>query len=138
VRLELTRKSDVAVRLLVELDRRKQLVKASALAGLVGTTAGHLPHVVAPLQRRGWVESEPGPQGGYRLSASLGEITVLDVIESVEGLPDPGRCVLRDGPCLPNGPCALHDAWRRAREALMQDLARTPVSQVSFEEEEGT
>ncbi len=126
MRLELTRRSDLALRALRSLHASARRVKSTTLAADVGTTPAFLPQVMGPLVRHGWVDSEPGPRGGYRLVTVVGDISVLDLIEAVEGVTDTGRCVLRGGVC-PAEPCALHDAWAQARAALLRELAATPV-----------
>ncbi len=67
-----------------------------------------------------------------RLNGS--EIVVnADLIETVEGPVDDGRCVLGDGPCPAPRPCALHDAWIPARDALTERLAGIPLSNLDQE-----
>ncbi len=94
----------------------------------LGTTPGFLSQVVAPLSAQGWVRSEPGPTGGYRATVSLDDLSVLDVVEAVEGPTDTGRCVLEDRPCGGGGTCALHVAWSRARAQLIEELGKMPLS----------
>ena len=50
------------------------------------------------------------------------EVSVLDVIEAIEGPVDTGRCVLEDRACAQAGTCALHRPWSRARAHLLDDL----------------
>jgi len=128
VRLEITRRSDLATRALIELDRIGRRAKAAELADRVGTTAGFLSQAMTPLVGRGWVRSEPGPTGGYVLAAGLDALSVLDVIEAVEGPTDTGQCVLEDRPCGEEGPCALHQPWQRARVQLLAELGGTSLS----------
>lgn len=128
MRLELTRKTDLATRAILDLDRAGQRLKASVLAEHIGTTPGFLSQVMTPLVGHGWVRSEPGPTGGYALVADLGDVMVLDLIEAVEGPTDTGRCVLEDRNCDRNGPCALHRPWSKARQQLLTELAATPLS----------
>lgn len=99
--------------------------KASDLAAELGTTPGYLAQAMAPLVRAGWVTSTPGPTGGY--GASRVDVSVLAVIEAVDGPTDDGRCVVEGGPCRAGAPCTLHHAWGAARAHLMNDLATTPV-----------
>jgi Rrf2 family protein len=129
MRLEITRKSDLAVRALCALSGGEQF-KGSMLADRVGTSQAFMAQVLTPLVRTGWVHSEPGPTGGYRLVASLEGISMLDLIEAIEGPTVDGRCVLRGGPCpaLTQETCALHDSWVPARDALLAHLASTPVA----------
>lgn len=126
VRLELTRRADLAVRALLALGDDRRL-KAVELAEELDATPSFIPQVMSPLVRARWVRSEPGPTGGYALTVDLGAVSVLQVIEAVEGPTELERCVIADRPCDEHGPCALHEAWSAARGALLTRLAATPV-----------
>lgn len=127
MRLEVTRKADLALRALRVLVASGSLRKGVELADTLGTTAAFLSQVVAPLARAGWVRSVPGPRGGYEATERSADVSVLELIEAVEGPVETGRCVLRPQPCPADLPCALHDAWMPARDALVERLAATPV-----------
>ena len=72
----------------------------------MGSTPGFVAQVVTPLIRQGWVRSDPGPSGGYSLAVALDAVSVLAVIEAIEGPTATGRCVLTDRPCNEIGTCA--------------------------------
>lgn len=133
MRLTVTRKSDLAIRALRTLAARSEWVQGDQLAAAVGTTRGFLVQVMAPLVRARWVQSTPGPQGGYRLRTPSGAVTVLDLIEAIEGPLEATTCVLEpDRDCATahpgtRRPCALHEPWLAARSALRAELARRPV-----------
>lgn len=127
MRLELTRKTDLALRALEALLRDATLRKGTELAATLDTSAGFLVQVLAPLARVGWVRSVPGPRGGYAATAAAAHVSALQLIEAVEGPVDDDRCVLREQPCPATVPCALHEAWVPARDALVERLAATPV-----------
>lgn len=112
----------------MELARRGCRTKSSELADAIGTTPGFLSQAMTPLAARGWVRSDPGPTGGYSLVADLGEVSVLDVIEAIEGPSETGRCVLEDRPCSDDRPCLLHQPWQRARRQLLDELAASPLA----------
>ena len=128
MRLEITRRSDLATRALLELARTVERTKASVLAERVGTTPGFLSQAMTPLVAQGWVRSDPGPTGGYTALVDPAALTVLEVIEAVEGPTDTGRCVLEDRPCAAAGLCALHRPWSSARAQLLGELGGTPLS----------
>ena len=128
MRLEVTRKSDLAVRALGVLAEANGRMKGPALAAAVGSTSGFVSQVLNPLVRHRWVRSEPGPSGGYSLVADLNEVSVLAVVESIEGPTDSGRCVLADGTCIEQGSCALHRSWSQARTLLLAELDATSVA----------
>lgn len=130
MRLELSQRTDLAVRALFLLAQRQDRTKAQDLADELGSTANYLPQVMGPLVAAGWIDSAPGPLGGYRLIGDLDEITVLQLIEANEGPTDTGQCVLVDRACLAEGPCVLHEPWNRARSALLAELASMSLSAV--------
>lgn len=133
MRLDITRKSHLAIRVLTELRAAGEMVSGSDLADQVETSTAFLAQVVRPLAQHGWVTSQPGRSGGYELTADAGDISVLDVIEAVEGLTDTESCVLRSGQCSAANPCATHDAWSRARTALLNELAAIPLTSLPAE-----
>lgn len=122
MRLEVTRRSDLAIRALLALTEGRDRTKAADLAGKVGTTKGFLTQVMHPLVRHGWVRSDPGPTGGYAADFEPASVSVLQVIEAIEGPVDTGRCVLEDRSCAAAGTCALHRPWSRARGNLIEEL----------------
>jgi Rrf2 family iron-sulfur cluster assembly transcriptional regulator len=131
MRLEISRRADLAVRALLAIDRAPDRVKSEALAAELETTAGFIPQVVGPLVKRGWVRSDPGPRGGYSATVSLDRLSLLDVIEAVDGPTDVGRCVVAEGPCGRAPHCALHAAWGRARDELVTHLAAQSMASLA-------
>jgi Rrf2 family protein len=127
MRLEITQRADLAVRALVVLSRSPSRLKSADLATALDTSAGFVPQVLGPLVRNGWVRSVPGPTGGYEPDESVGSLSVLEVVEAIDGPTDSGRCVVADRSCNASEPCALHVAWGRARDELMSTLASLPV-----------
>ncbi len=131
MRLEVTRRSDLATRALLALAAAPGRLKASELAATLGSSPGFTTQAVAPLVARGWVRSDPGPTGGYTASVDLTAVTVLDVIEAVEGPTDVAQCVLEGRPCAGGTPCALHHAWSRARGQFLHELATTDLASIA-------
>jgi len=116
---------------MVALGDAGERVKASALAAQLGTTPGFVPQVVGPLVKAGWVRSDPGPTGGYVGCADLSTVSVLQVIEAVDGPTDAGRCVVADRACAAGAPCSLHVAWVAARHELVGSLGATTLATVA-------
>jgi Rrf2 family protein len=131
MRLEITQRADLAVRALALLDCSPKRLKSAALADELGTTAGFVPQVMGPLVRAGWIRSVPGPTGGYEALVALGDLTVLEVIEQIDGPTDTGRCVVAERQCNDDQPCALHVAWARARGELRTSLAGLTLATIA-------
>ncbi|NQV96716.1 MAG: Rrf2 family transcriptional regulator [Acidimicrobiaceae bacterium] len=131
MRLEITRRAELAVRAMAFLGGTTERVKGSVLANELGSTSAFVAQVVGPLVKAGWVQSDPGPSGGYVNRVSLDELSVLDVIEVVDGVTDTGRCVVVDRLCDSESPCALHNAWSHARAELTKILGDMSLSDVA-------
>jgi Rrf2 family iron-sulfur cluster assembly transcriptional regulator len=131
MRLEITRRADLATRAMLILAAARDRTKAASLADHLDTSAGFVAQAMTPLVAQGWVRSDPGPSGGYTLVADLDEVSVLEVIEAVEGPTDTARCVLEDRACSRGGHCALHIPWSRARTELLGELADTPLASLT-------
>ncbi|WP_330183968.1 Rrf2 family transcriptional regulator [Nocardia sp. NBC_01503] len=84
--MHITAKVDYAVRTLVEIAKaQSDSVKADAISAAQDIPPKVLESVVADLRRGKLVTSRRGPDGGYRLARSAGEISIADVIRAVEG-----------------------------------------------------
>ena len=128
MRLDLGKRADYAIRAVLGLARHidaNSLIKSRDIAAEMDIPAKYLPQVLATLVRTGLVESEPGPDGGYRLTQAPEEVTLLDVIEGVEGPLRSAECILRGGPCHWETACAVHEPWVQAKEAMCSSLAST-------------
>lgn len=128
MKLELLRKTDLAVQALRRLSELGPRIQGRDLAPLISTTPQFLGQVMAPLVAAGWVVSGRGPTGGYQLAVALADVSMADVIEAVEGPIDNGICALRGGPCSGNEHCAIHLPWRQARTVMREQLAATPLN----------
>ncbi len=128
MRLEVTRKSDLAIRSLRVLHEHGEKLKGTDLAELVCATSGFVTQVMNPLVKARWVRSDPGPTGGYSLVADVESLSLLDIIELIEGPTMDGVCVLADRPCDEQGHCALHGSWMVARRQLTESLDSISVT----------
>lgn len=128
MRLEMTKKTDLALKAMRCIgDGEGSTIPGRRLAETLGITTHYLPQVISPLVKAGWISSTPGPRGGYRLLSSLQEVSVLDVIEVIEGRIEDQGCVQRGIPCPEFDLCALHVPWQRAREAMLIELAAATI-----------
>ena len=131
MRIELTRRGDYAVWLALVLARDPDAQFTGAqLAGTTAVPAAFLPQVIGDLVRAGLVANRRGRRGGYRLARPPEEVTLLAVVEAVEGDGRRTTCVLRGGPCRRDGTCDVHDAFYRAQEALFGELASVSLQDV--------
>jgi Rrf2 family protein len=128
MRLEMTKKSDLALKAMRCIgDAEGETIAGKSLAEKLGITTHYLPQVISPLVKAGWVSSTPGPRGGYRLLASLKEVSVLEVIEVIEDSINDQGCVQRGIPCPEFDLCALHEPWQKAKDAILIELSAATI-----------
>lgn len=127
MRLELSTRTGLGLRALRILEGRDEPMARTELADTLSTTAAYLPQVLAPLIEAGWVESKPGPNGGYLPGRDARTLSICELIETMEGPIVDGECIFRDGRCDEYDPCVMHVPWSRARDALMAELRAAPA-----------
>ncbi len=133
MRLELTKRGDYAVRAMLALARGSGngLLSARRIAEAMDIPVRFLPQVLADLQRAGLVEAAAGRTGGYRLARDASSVSLLNVIEAVEGDTRRQACVLDGGPCGADGTCEVHDILVAGREALRGTFARSTLAELA-------
>src|SRR4051794_12570428 len=124
MRLELTKRGDYAIRAMLALarDTGGRPVSARRIADAMDIPGRFLPQVLGDLQRAGLVEATAGRAGGYRLAVPAARISLLGIIEAVEGDSRRRTCVLRGGPCGLDGYCDVHSVFFAGQEALLAEL----------------
>jgi cysteine desulfurase len=134
MRLQLTRRSDYAIRASIALALEapgRSYTPAPRIAARMRIPPSVIPQVLGDLSRAGIVETAAGKNGGYRLVRPPVLLPVLDVIEAVEGPSRATRCSLGDGACDGAEPCALHETWTAAQAAFIDILAGTSLADLA-------
>ncbi len=135
MRLELTRRADYAIRTTICLAREggERLVPVPTIARRMNVPRRFLPQIMQDLVRAGLVEASPGRGGGYRLLRAPDAVSVLEVIEAVEGDVRRRTCVLRADPCSSDRACGVHDLFASAQDALLERFAQATVEDAARE-----
>jgi Rrf2 family protein len=108
---------------------------AARLAEYHGIPAPYLAKSLQALTRAGIVESTTGRNGGYRLGRAASEITLLDIVQAIEGKEPLFRCteIRRRGPSRVAArsytpTCGIAAAMGRAEQAWKEELQATTVA----------
>jgi Rrf2 family protein len=132
MRLDLTKRSDYAIRAMLALTgEREGLVSSRKIAEEMKIPPRFLPQIMGDLTRAGLVEAQPGRAGGYKLARDPKKVSLLRVIEAVEGDPHRQICVMRGSPCGQDGHCSVHDVFYSAESAILDILNAATLQSVS-------
>ena len=80
----------------------------------------YLEQLIGQLRRSGLVRSVRGAQGGYLLSRSPAEITVGEVLRTLEGELAVVDCLMEEDVCHKACSCPTRVVWKKLRDGLNQ------------------
>ena len=75
----------------------------------------------------GLVDSTIGRSGGYRLARKTADISILSIVEAIDGNTRRTTCVLSAGPCSREKGCDVHAIFMAGQQALIDELARASL-----------
>lgn len=139
MRLFLTKRGEYGIRLLLHLADRpaEERMTAGELAEACEIPAGNVPTIVNVLSRSGILMCSPGRGGGCQLARDPADISMLQIIEALEGSLEISRCLLDSRRCHDRDPeCAVHHAWSEGRDAAIRSLAVTTLADTLARERE--
>ncbi len=115
-------------------------LSAKRLAEFHGIPAAYLTKHLQALVRDNILESIPGPRGGFRLSRATEQITLLDVVDAIDGKRPAFRCseIRQRGPSALGSkcyrrPCGIAAAFANADAAWRGSLMNCTLSDLIAE-----
>jgi Rrf2 family protein len=130
--MQITRQADYAVRAVVYLAERGQYARVTTAEigreKLIPLT--FLAKIMSQLTRAGIVRSTRGAHGGMTIGGPLDTITLLDVVEAIDGPVMLNECVVDPTHCPLGANCAVHAIWCQAQADLVDRLGRTTLQQL--------
>ena len=85
------------------------------------------------LNKLGLVKSYRGTGGGFQLGRPAEEVTLLEIVEAVEGPILPNRCILAKGLCSRDSVCTVHPVWKEVQEKMRAVLSNVTLKHLAGE-----
>ncbi|MEW6265919.1 MAG: Rrf2 family transcriptional regulator [Thermodesulfobacteriota bacterium] len=128
--MRLTRAGEYAIRCALHLAGLKpgRLASRREIAQAMEIPYQFLGKIGPKLAEAGLIRIVQGAQGGYGLARASDQITLLDVVEAVEGRIFLNECLMYEDSCSRSRTCPVHRAWNRAGQALRAELARASLA----------
>jgi len=122
--MQITRRADYAVRTMLDVAGLEagEVALTHEVAQRQRMPAPFLAKIVLALTRAGLLRSHRGSGGGIALAKPAHQITLLDVVEAVDGPIAMNRCVLWPQECGRVDTCPVHDVWCETRALLVDHL----------------
>ncbi len=127
-------RSEYGIRVMVRLGQQygNGPVPLSELAQQEGLPPAYLEQIAGQLRRNGLVASRMGAHGGYSLSRQPDQITMADIVRSLEGSLAPVSCLAEGGgpgECThADVPCSAHSFWERLQDSITSTLSSVTVA----------
>lgn len=124
--MKLTRHADYALRVVIDL----ALHRSSRIGDIARRRAAppaFLAKIVRDLVRAGLLKSFRGRKGGVSLARPASRISVLQVIEAVDGPLALNRCVPKGGGCPLSRSCPARPLWARLQEIVVRELQAATI-----------
>lgn len=133
--MQLTRATDYAVRVMIHLAGLPpgSRVSREALARAGEIPAHFLSKILQALVRAGLIASQRGVAGGFSLTRRPDEVTMLEVVEAIQGPIWLNQCVDPAQPCARQDWCAAHVAWVEAQAAVSKILGAASLARLARE-----
>ncbi|MFT3777243.1 MAG: Fe-S cluster assembly transcriptional regulator IscR [Ottowia sp.] len=134
--MRLTTKGRFAVTAMIDLALRQDSgpVTLAAISQRQNISLSYLEQLFGKLRRNELVESTRGPGGGYSLGRKAGEITVADIIVSVDEPLDATHCGGKEN-CQSDGTrCMTHDLWTTLNARMLEFLESVTLQKLVDEQ----
>jgi len=90
-----------------------------------------LSKVLQMLCRRGLIQSHRGAGGGFELAVDAKTVSLLAVVEALEGPIQINACLGEYGTCSRKSWCPAHKVWVEAQDALVEVLRRASIANLA-------
>ncbi|MFA7148921.1 MAG: Rrf2 family transcriptional regulator [Syntrophomonadaceae bacterium] len=124
--MQITRQTEYAIRTMLELARapRGEFLSTHFISEQQDIPEDFLKKTLKLLVLAGLISTQRGVKGGIALARPAGEITLVDIIEAVEGNIALNVC-LAPGYNCPNQPgCPVSRSLARAQQAMLNELRK--------------
>jgi Rrf2 family protein len=131
--VRLTARSEYGLLAMIDLASiaGSQPISAREIAERQGIPLKFLEQLLVALRRAGVVSSVRGAHGGFTLDRGAADVTVLEIVEALEG---PLTTTVCDGEraanCGKTGSCAASIVWTRATDAVRDVFEDTTLDQL--------
>ena len=130
--MQITRQADYAVRAVLHLAKvgNTERSATSAIAKEQNIPPSFLAKIISQLSIAGLLHTSRGARGGVTLARDPKEITLLEVVEAIDGPIQLNECVGDNGVCTFDHHCPIKPVWCDAQDELVSRLRGTNFAQM--------
>jgi Rrf2 family transcriptional regulator, iron-sulfur cluster assembly transcription factor len=131
--LQISRKSDYAIRGMVYLASKPagNISMLSDIAAEMDIPQTFLAKIFQQFNKLGLVKSYRGAGGGFQLGRPAAKISLLEIVEAVEGPIIPNQCIMASGTCSRDKICTVHPVWKDVQKGMRNTLAKVSLKRLA-------
>jgi len=129
--MQITRQADYATRAVLHLARagNKEQIPTRHVAKEQNIPPAFLPKIISQLSIAGILRTTRGSRGGIKLAREPKDISLLEVIEAIDGPIKLNVCIRGEGTCLFEGNCPIQSVWCDIQNEMTAKLRNTNFTQ---------
>ena len=130
--MQITRQADYAVRAVLYLANlgTSERAATSTVAEEQRIPPSFLAKIISQLSIAGLLHTSRGARGGVTLAREPEDISLLEVVEAIDGPIQLNECVAEDSQCSFDDSCPLRSVWSDAQNELVARLKKTTFAQL--------
>ncbi len=126
-----TRETDYAVRTVLYLARdSSRMASVTEVARAMRIPKSFLAKILQRLVRSHILASMRGVKGGFMLAVKPSEITLLDILESIQGPTGINVCAIDSRRCRLSATCSVHPVWVQIRKEVERRLKKQTIAKL--------
>ena len=128
-----SRSAEYAIRALVHLAAipAGEYAMAKSIASAADIPGHFLAKLLQQLARDGFLKSSKGPHGGFRLARPAADVSMLNIVDAIDGAGRYDRCIGGSAECNGHAACGMHDSWIVLRSRIIDYLGGTSVADLA-------
>ncbi|MBW1867056.1 MAG: Rrf2 family transcriptional regulator [Deltaproteobacteria bacterium] len=130
--MKLSTRSRYGTRMMQELAQHYDNgpVRIGEIAKRQNISVKYLEQLIIPLKQDNFIKSVRGPKGGHMLARPPAEITVGQIVRTLEGGTDLAGCIENPGECERSCGCITRSIWEDASKAMYDKLNSVTLSKL--------
>lgn len=126
----LSKTSALVINAMVELAKlpKDEREGAGSLAIKIKAPQNYLSKLLQSLVARGFLSSQRGLYGGFKLKKNPQNIKLFEIVEPIDNVTLWSGCVLGLKKCSDTSPCAVHHRWKGIKESYLEFLRETTIA----------
>jgi Rrf2 family protein len=131
--MQITHQADYATRAILYLAQREKgkHIATGKVAKEQKIPSSFLAKIVSQLSIAGILQTSRGAHGGIWLARDPEDITLLEVVEAIDGPIRLNVCSDSSGECTLEDDCPMHPVWCEAQDQLITKLKSTNFTQLA-------